>query len=239
MIMYVGMEMEKKPNYLEYIDNEVWKVIQNGNSKKRVTKGKDGVYRSFSWKMDDAKRFGQLSKDKIKLKTWTLGRDGYKFGKIAMDCHPDQEVLQEQAEGQKRGWKMMWHLIREKLNVSIVHNTGGHFVGSASLKVQRKEAGGRGRSRISSSETEKEALMILMKGKAEENYQSTILQSSNSDGELGTVFNANSTVINLVNSNDSDGEQGTISDHSVQDNPTNIPSIEQVTIATQTTQPQG
>ncbi|GJZ20467.1 hypothetical protein Tco_0557057, partial [Tanacetum coccineum] len=26
-------------------DNEVWKVIQNGNSKKRVTKGKDGVYR--------------------------------------------------------------------------------------------------------------------------------------------------------------------------------------------------
>ncbi|GJX56676.1 ribonuclease H-like domain-containing protein [Tanacetum coccineum] len=32
-------------HYLEYIDNEVWKVIQNGNSKKRVTKGKDGVYR--------------------------------------------------------------------------------------------------------------------------------------------------------------------------------------------------
>ncbi|GJV43662.1 hypothetical protein Tco_1428198 [Tanacetum coccineum] len=31
-----AMEME---HYLEYIDNEVWKVIQNGNSKKRVTKG--------------------------------------------------------------------------------------------------------------------------------------------------------------------------------------------------------
>ncbi|GKB16551.1 hypothetical protein Tco_0850474 [Tanacetum coccineum] len=29
----------------ETLDNEVWKVIQNGNSKKRVTKGKDGVYR--------------------------------------------------------------------------------------------------------------------------------------------------------------------------------------------------
>ncbi|GKB16395.1 hypothetical protein Tco_0850318, partial [Tanacetum coccineum] len=37
-----AMEME---HYFEYIDNEVWKVIQNGNSKKRVTKGKDGVYR--------------------------------------------------------------------------------------------------------------------------------------------------------------------------------------------------
>ncbi|GJS08650.1 hypothetical protein Tco_0365446 [Tanacetum coccineum] len=36
-IMIRGKEME---HYLEYIDNEVWKVIQNGNSKKRVTKGK-------------------------------------------------------------------------------------------------------------------------------------------------------------------------------------------------------
>ncbi|GKF51746.1 hypothetical protein Tco_0148213, partial [Tanacetum coccineum] len=58
------------------------------------------------------------------------------------------------------------------------------------------------------------------------------------DGELGTVFNANTTVYSSCQSNDSDGEQGTISDHSVQDNPTNIPSIEQVTIATQKTQPQ-
>ncbi|GJU94020.1 hypothetical protein Tco_1318776 [Tanacetum coccineum] len=40
-----AMEME---HYLEYIDNEVWKVIQNGNSKKRVTKG------DFNG-MDDAK----------------------------------------------------------------------------------------------------------------------------------------------------------------------------------------
>ncbi|GJU19380.1 putative ribonuclease H-like domain-containing protein [Tanacetum coccineum] len=36
------MEME---HYLEYIDNEVWKVIQNGNSKKRISTGKDGVIR--------------------------------------------------------------------------------------------------------------------------------------------------------------------------------------------------
>ncbi|GJT49778.1 hypothetical protein Tco_0975935 [Tanacetum coccineum] len=36
------MEME---HYLEYIDNDVWKVIQNGNSKKRISTGKDGVVR--------------------------------------------------------------------------------------------------------------------------------------------------------------------------------------------------
>ncbi|GJX78331.1 hypothetical protein Tco_0325142 [Tanacetum coccineum] len=37
-----AMEME---HYLEYIDNYVWKVIQNGNSKKRISTGKDGVIR--------------------------------------------------------------------------------------------------------------------------------------------------------------------------------------------------
>ncbi|GJV65044.1 ribonuclease H-like domain-containing protein [Tanacetum coccineum] len=35
-----AIEME---HYLEYINNEVWKVIQNGNSKKRITTGKDGI----------------------------------------------------------------------------------------------------------------------------------------------------------------------------------------------------
>ncbi|GKC52220.1 reverse transcriptase domain-containing protein [Tanacetum coccineum] len=37
-----AMEME---HYLEYIDNDVWKVIQNENSKKRISTGKDGVIR--------------------------------------------------------------------------------------------------------------------------------------------------------------------------------------------------
>ncbi|GKG33367.1 hypothetical protein Tco_0433526, partial [Tanacetum coccineum] len=37
-----AMEME---NYLEYIDIDVWKVIPNGNSKKRISTGKDSVVR--------------------------------------------------------------------------------------------------------------------------------------------------------------------------------------------------
>ncbi|GJS61566.1 ribonuclease H-like domain-containing protein [Tanacetum coccineum] len=36
------MEME---HYLEYIDNDVWKEIHNGNSKKRISTGKDSVIR--------------------------------------------------------------------------------------------------------------------------------------------------------------------------------------------------
>ncbi|GJS59729.1 ribonuclease H-like domain-containing protein [Tanacetum coccineum] len=55
---------------------------------------------------------------------------------------------------------------------------------------------------------------------------------------LELVLNANSTVYSSCQSNDSDGEQGTVSDHSVHDDPTNIPSSEQVTIVTQKTQPQ-
>ncbi|GJQ90332.1 hypothetical protein Tco_0001471 [Tanacetum coccineum] len=37
-----AIEME---HYLEYIDNDVWKVIRNGNSKKRISTGKDSVVR--------------------------------------------------------------------------------------------------------------------------------------------------------------------------------------------------
>ncbi|GKA92974.1 hypothetical protein Tco_0814960 [Tanacetum coccineum] len=65
MILTWAMEME---HYLEYIDNEVWKVIQNGNLKKRVTKGKDGVYRIISdvfHGMDDAKVVGQTHQDTV------------------------------------------------------------------------------------------------------------------------------------------------------------------------------
>ncbi|GJU68797.1 hypothetical protein Tco_1255056 [Tanacetum coccineum] len=40
-----AMEME---HYLKYIDNEVWKVIQNGNSNKRISTRKDGVIRILS-----------------------------------------------------------------------------------------------------------------------------------------------------------------------------------------------
>ncbi|GJY15748.1 putative ribonuclease H-like domain-containing protein [Tanacetum coccineum] len=47
-----AMEME---HYLEYIDNDVWKVIQNGNSKKRISTGKDGEHMRRFHGMDDAK----------------------------------------------------------------------------------------------------------------------------------------------------------------------------------------
>ncbi|GKB23078.1 hypothetical protein Tco_0862479 [Tanacetum coccineum] len=57
-----------------------------------------------------------------------------------------------------------------------------------------------------------------------------------------TVSDASSIVFSICPSNDSDGELGAVSDHTVNDDPIHdhipIPSIEQVTIATQKTQPQ-
>ncbi|GJX33448.1 ribonuclease H-like domain-containing protein [Tanacetum coccineum] len=57
-----------------------------------------------------------------------------------------------------------------------------------------------------------------------------------------TISDASSTVYSTCPSNDSDEELGAVSDHSVNDDPIHdhipIPSIEQVTIATQKTQPQ-
>ncbi|GJX61581.1 ribonuclease H-like domain-containing protein [Tanacetum coccineum] len=70
----------------------------------------------------------------------------------------------------------------------------------------------------------------------------SICPSNDSDGELGAVSNDSSTHYSTCQSNDSDGEQGTVSDHSVNDDTINdhipIPPIEQVTVATQKTQPQ-
>ncbi|GJW50568.1 putative ribonuclease H-like domain-containing protein [Tanacetum coccineum] len=53
-----AMEME---HYLEYIDNDVWKVIQNGNSKKRISTGKDDldIYCDFG----TLKRWNKLERD--------------------------------------------------------------------------------------------------------------------------------------------------------------------------------
>ncbi|GKF50725.1 hypothetical protein Tco_0147192, partial [Tanacetum coccineum] len=70
----------------------------------------------------------------------------------------------------------------------------------------------------------------------------SICPSNDSDGELGAVSDASSTHYSTCPSNDNNGKLGAVSDHSVNDDPIHdhipIPSIEQVTIATQTTQPQ-
>ncbi|GJZ66898.1 hypothetical protein Tco_0630138, partial [Tanacetum coccineum] len=94
------------------------------------------------------------------------------------------------------------------------------------------------------------ALMAFTVNKEETMEQEDIDDSLYEYGKYGpqpqspspTVSDASSIVFSICPSNDSDGELGAVSDHSVNDNPIHdhipIPSIEQVTIATQKTQPQ-
>ncbi|GJV94292.1 putative ribonuclease H-like domain-containing protein [Tanacetum coccineum] len=149
-----AMEME---HYLEYIDNEVWKVIQNGNSKKRVTKGKDGVYRILppttqaeqvadekerkartlllmAVPKDHLRRFHGMDDAKeiwaaIKTRNVWRGYDRFQKTSITVDA------LGASCRRQEVDGKMMWHLIREKLRVFNCHNTG-HFARECKLKGQ-------------------------------------------------------------------------------------------------------
>ncbi|GJU13978.1 hypothetical protein Tco_1136374 [Tanacetum coccineum] len=142
------------------------------------------------------------SSSQSKKPTVTPGRaDEVIHSFLATNADDIKKFTRKQA-GRPRvdGKKCMWHLIREKLNVQLQQYWA--FCGGAYLKVQRSD----------------------LLGRAGLNFINA-LQAN--DGELGTMFNANSTVYSSCQSNDSDGDQGTISDHTVQDNPTNIPSIEQ------------
>ncbi|GKA89234.1 hypothetical protein Tco_0811046, partial [Tanacetum coccineum] len=76
----------------------------------------------------------------------------------------------------------------------------------------------------------------------QEDIDDSLYEYGNMDLNLYLLSSTVSTHYSTCQSNDSDWELGTVSDHSVNDDPIHdhisIPSIEQVTIATQKTQPQ-
>ncbi|GJS63864.1 hypothetical protein Tco_0678428 [Tanacetum coccineum] len=247
-------------------DNEVWKVIQNGNSKKRSPK----VRRWNTGSFFQPHRKNNLAdeKERKSLNTYLLlttakwhipKRSSQQFmawmmPKIWAANRPicdamnaiKSKILQEDQEEATSDGKMHVHLIREKLNVSIA-TILGHLLGSANsynaLQAKYDE--------LQSEFGDQEAALTAHKlaqdsnryGKYGPQPQSpSPTVSDDSDGELGAVSDASSTHYSTCPSNDSDGELGAVSDHSVNDDSTNdhipIPSVEQVTIVTKKTQPQ-
>ncbi|GKA58142.1 putative ribonuclease H-like domain-containing protein [Tanacetum coccineum] len=85
-----AMEME---HYLEYIDNEVWKVIQNGNSKKRVTKGKARTLLLMAVPKDHLRRFHGMDDAK---EIWAAIKT--RFGGNANSKKMQKAVLKQQFE---------------------------------------------------------------------------------------------------------------------------------------------
>ncbi|GJX33992.1 putative ribonuclease H-like domain-containing protein [Tanacetum coccineum] len=164
---------------------------------------------------------------------------------IAMTVIKNQEVLKKTAAGQEWMEKCMWQLIREKVEC-LMHQYWAFCPGSACLK-EALWTSDEGQINWVEQTTDEELNHALMAFTV--NNEEDIDDSLYEYGKHGpqpkspspTVSNASSIVFSICPSNDSDGELGTVSDHSVNDASTNdhipIPSIEQVTIVTQKTQP--
>ncbi|GJV11721.1 ribonuclease H-like domain, gag-pre-integrase domain protein [Tanacetum coccineum] len=215
------MEME---HYLEYIDNEVWKVIQNGNSKKRVTKGR--MYGIQGYFLQPHR--GNILRDEKERKARTLlliGSSKSSSQGVFMHglCQRDQGsknsyaqldalgagVSDEDAnhkflrsEGQEVDGKSMWQFDKRKVECFNCHNTG-HFARESSLKFKRRN-------------------------RQEAEYGNMGLKLN-----LLVLLNLKQfTVYSTSQTTDSEWETRTVSDHSVNDDPNPKPSIEQDPIAT-------
>ncbi|GJV38276.1 ribonuclease H-like domain-containing protein [Tanacetum coccineum] len=191
----------------------VWLVMANSKKmQKAVLKQQcEAFYISSKEKLRD-NRHPTTATPGLADETWNI--------KLAdcYDAHKDIEVLQGRTGRRQVRW-MEKHACgidkRKGPNVSIA-TILGILQGSASLKVQRKVDHWVEQTELRNS------IIALM------------------------AFTWNNEVhcfnTHTCPSNDSDGELGAVSDHSVNDDPIHdhipIPSIEQVTIATQKTQPQ-
>ncbi|GJR21048.1 putative ribonuclease H-like domain-containing protein [Tanacetum coccineum] len=193
---------------------------------------------SMAWIMP--KRFGQLSRQDLdQIDDLELEEMEYKLCRLLWTAIK----IRSSTENRQRGQEWMEHgmvaLIREKLNVSIATILGNFardfkFKGSKG-RVSRHGKAGQINWVDSRLHMRTQSMLLMAFTVNNEDMRKRYIES---DGELGTVTNANSTVYSTCQSNDSDGEQGTVSDHSVNDDPIPIPSSEQVSISTQKTQSQ-
>ncbi|GJU01251.1 putative reverse transcriptase domain-containing protein [Tanacetum coccineum] len=135
-----AMEME---HYLEYIDNEVWKVIQNGNSKKRVTKGKDGVYRVLPPTTQEEQRFHGMDDAK---EIWAAIKT--RFGGNANSKKMQKAVLKQQfeaftissKESLEKGYDRFQKLLSQldALGAGVSDEDANHKLRSSTRKTGRR-----------------------------------------------------------------------------------------------------
>ncbi|GJT11837.1 hypothetical protein Tco_0858879 [Tanacetum coccineum] len=131
-----AMEME---HYLEYIDNDVWKVIQNGNSKKRISTGKDGEHMRRFHGMDDAKEIWEA------IRTRFGGNANSKKMQKALEAHGAEVSTEDANHKFLRSLPLVWSnlamTIRTKpdvdtLSIDDLYNNLSVF----EQEIQEKEA---------------------------------------------------------------------------------------------------
>ncbi|GJY55215.1 hypothetical protein Tco_0446879 [Tanacetum coccineum] len=108
-----AMEME---HYLEYIDNEVWKVIQNGNSKKRISTGKDGIVRSGASRFNTGKQHVNSGSVHVNSGTqiksggsrFNTGKQNFNSGRVHVNTArvPAKQDVAEQGTKKRKGGHM-------------------------------------------------------------------------------------------------------------------------------------
>ncbi|GJY50026.1 hypothetical protein Tco_0439982 [Tanacetum coccineum] len=144
-----AMEME---HYLEYIDNEVWKVIQNGNSKKRVTKGKDGVYRVLPPTTQEEQFADEKERKARTLLLMAVPKDHLRRFHGMDDAKEIWAAIKTRFGGNANSKKMQKAVLKQQFEAFTISSKEGN----------RQEAG-RGQD-FKPVRTEKEALMTIDEG---------------------------------------------------------------------------
>ncbi|GKB27757.1 ribonuclease H-like domain-containing protein [Tanacetum coccineum] len=186
-----------------------------------------------------------------------------KYRRIGMKAVKDKDALQKKFDSWSASSKNLWKLIDCGMSSTVKIGLGYGIKSNAEVLGYEEEIS---RGIFASRETdagnydiplysrfkqvEYKGVPHPLSGDYTPREQEDIDDSLYEYGKYGpqpqspspTESDASSTVYSTCQSNDSDGELGVVSDHSVNDEPINdhipIPSIEQVTIATQKTQPQ-
>ncbi|GJW37337.1 hypothetical protein Tco_0060257 [Tanacetum coccineum] len=217
---YDTWAMELSEHYLEYNNNEVWKVIPDGNSKEASSPNNQNI-RSFykknsqiGAKEEDGKQHVHLIREKMNV----------------FNCHNTGQFCQGVPVYKVKRRKQAGEQSESRLQMRNSNHASNGFLlnNEEDIDDSLYEYGKYGPQPQSPSPTVSNASSIVF----------SICPSNDSDGELGAVSDASSTHYSTCQSNDSDGELGTVTDHSVNDDSIPIPSSEQVSISTQKTQSQ-
>ncbi|GJV19125.1 hypothetical protein Tco_1368145 [Tanacetum coccineum] len=152
-----AMEME---HYLEYIDNEVWKVIQNGNSKKRVTKGKDGVYRVLPPTTQEEQFADEKERKARTLLLMAVPKDHLRRFHGMDDAKEIWAAIKTRFGGNANSKKMQKAVLKQQFEAFTISSKESLEKGS---KEGNRQEAGRGQD-FKPVRTEKEALMTIDEG---------------------------------------------------------------------------